>query len=101
MGAVTLSTTITPAAEADLTEVIAWYESKRPDLSFDFLLSLDATLDHIARHPESYAMVAPAVRRALLRRFPHAVYYRLKATIEVIAIVHTHRSPRVWQKRNQ
>jgi plasmid stabilization system protein ParE len=93
---------IAPAAEADLLEAIAWYESNHSDLSFDFRLSLDAAFDHIARYPEACALVAPAVRRALLRRFPHAVYYRHQRTsIEVIAVLHTHRNPRVWQKRKQ
>lgn len=102
MGALIRSIVIAPAAEADLIEVIAWYESKRPELSFDFRLSLDAALHHIARYPDSCALVAPTVRRGLLRRFPHAVYYRQQqATIEVIAILHTHRNPRVWQQRGQ
>jgi plasmid stabilization system protein ParE len=102
MGAMTLPVTIAPAAEADLMEAIGWYESQHPALSFDFRLSLDAALGHIARYPESCALVAPAVRRSLLNRFPHAVYYRRKkATIEVIAIIHTHRDPRIWQKRGQ
>lgn len=93
---------IKPAAEADLLEAIAWYESNSPGLSFDLRLSLEATFDHIARYPDSCAKVAPAVRRALLRRFPHAVYYRQQGeAIEIIAILHTHRSPRVWQKRHQ
>jgi hypothetical protein len=38
-------------------EAIAWYESNHPGLSFDFRLSLDATLDHIARYPDSCARV--------------------------------------------
>jgi plasmid stabilization system protein ParE len=102
MGAMTFSITITPAAEADLIEAIAWYESNHPDLSFDFRLSLDAALGHVTRYPESCAMVAPAVRRALLHRFPYAVYYRQQKTaIEVIAILDTHRNPRVWQQRRQ
>jgi plasmid stabilization system protein ParE len=102
MGAMSLPILIVPAAEADLLEAIAWYESNYSDLSFDFRLSLDAALDHIARYPEACALVAPAVRRALLHRFPHAVYYRhQKTSIEVIAILHTRRNPRVWQKGRQ
>jgi plasmid stabilization system protein ParE len=93
---------IAPAAEADLFEAITWYESNHPGLSFDLRLSLDATLEHIARYPDSCAKVASTVRRALLRRFPYAAYYRQKVeAIEVIAILHTHRHPRLWRKRNQ
>ncbi|MEO2089599.1 MAG: type II toxin-antitoxin system RelE/ParE family toxin [Gemmataceae bacterium] len=91
---------IRPAAEADLAEVIGWYESNSLGLSFDLRLALLATLDQIARYPDSSTQVSPTVRRALLRRFPHAVYYRRGGDmIEVIAILHTHRSPRRWQQR--
>lgn len=102
MGALRFSVIITPAAEADLTEIIAWYEARHADLSFDLRLSLAAALDHIARYAESCALVAPTVRRALLRRFPHAVYYRRqRATIEVSDVLHTHRHPGVWQERKR
>jgi plasmid stabilization system protein ParE len=93
---------LTPAAELDLASAIEWYESKHIDLSYDFRLALDATLSLITRHPDAYAVVAPGMRRALLRRFPHAVYYRRhEALIEVVAILHPRRSPLVWQARSQ
>jgi len=93
---------IVPAAEGDLMEAIAWYEAQHPGLSFDLRLSLEATLGHIARYPASCAQVSPFVRRALLHRFPHAVYYRHRAdAIEVIAFLHTSRHPRRWQERQR
>jgi hypothetical protein len=40
------------------------------------------------------------VRRALLGRFPYAVYYRLDSDIiDVIACLHTRRSPSRWRTR--
>ncbi len=90
-----------PPPQFDLADAIQWYESRQPDLSYDFRLALDASLNLIARHPDSCAPVAPQVRRALMRRFPHAVYYRwAEAAIEIIAILHTRRSPRLWRARN-
>jgi plasmid stabilization system protein ParE len=97
----TPSVIITPAAQLDTVDAIAWYESKHPDLSYDFRLALDAALSMITRYPDSCPFVAPALRRVLLRRFPHAVYYRhQKDLIQVIAILHTSRSPRIWQARD-
>jgi plasmid stabilization system protein ParE len=95
------SVVITPAAQDDLADAIEWYESHHPGLSFDFLLALDAALGLITRHPDACALIAPGLRRGLLHRFPHAVYYRHRpAVIEVIAILHPSRSPRVWKARN-
>jgi len=98
----TLAVVITPAAEVDLQAAIEWYESKQPELSCHFRLALDAALSVVARHPDSSLSVTSSLRRALLRRFPHAVYYRHTETvIEVVAILHTSRHPRVWQARER
>jgi plasmid stabilization system protein ParE len=102
MGALKAGIYLPPAAEADLAQAIAWYESQRPGLAYEFRLSLDATLDQIARYPEACACVTLNVRRALLRRFPYAVYYRgREGLVEIIAIAHTHRDARIWRRRNQ
>jgi plasmid stabilization system protein ParE len=48
--------------------------------------------------------VAPAVhrhvRRALIHRFPYALYFTLAADrIEVVAVLHTRRDPTTWRRR--
>ena len=92
---------ITPAAQGDIAGAVEWYESNRTGLSLDFRLALDATLGLITRYPDSCMPIAPGLHRALLRRFPHAVYYRhQQEEIEVIAVLHLSRSPRHWQARN-
>ncbi len=91
---------ITPAAELDLAESRDWYESVRPGLSRDFELAFDAAACRIARHPELYGVAGYGLRRALLQRFPHAVFYRQETDIaQVIAVLHTSRHPRIWQSR--
>jgi plasmid stabilization system protein ParE len=99
--AVSISIILSPAAQADIADAIAWYESSSPGLSWDFRMALDACLDQVARYPDASAKVAPSVRRALLRRFSLAVYYRQqKGVVQIIAILHTHRHPRIWQDRD-
>lgn len=101
MEAINVSIVLSPGAEADVADAIAWYEASRPRLSWDFRMALDARFDQIARYPDANAKVAPSVRRALLRRFPHAVYYRQQpGIVQIVAILHTHRHPRVWQERD-
>ena len=101
MEAVSVSIVLTPIAEADIADAIMWYESSSPGRSWDFRMALDACFDRIARYPDASAMVAPTVHRALLRRFPHAVYYRQrKGVVQIVAILHTHRHSRIWQDRD-
>ena len=47
-----------------------------------------------------YAATFRGVRPAKLRRFPYVVYYRVLADrIEVLAVLHGSRDPRIWQGR--
>jgi plasmid stabilization system protein ParE len=97
---VNYSIIITPAAELDLSESRDWYEAIRPGLSKDFELSLDAALSQISRHPEAHASVGDGLRRTLMQRFPHAVFYCLRPdVIQVVAVIHTSRDPHNWQYR--
>lgn len=47
-----------------------------------------------------YAVVIGTTRRALMTRFPYAIYFRASAhTVDVIGVLHTSRDPRRWQVR--
>ena len=44
-----------PAARAELMEAREWYEVHRAGLGHEFASSIDATLTHIAEHPDLYS----------------------------------------------
>jgi plasmid stabilization system protein ParE len=91
---------IRPEAEADLAHARSWYEQQHAGLGAAFLLCVEEVLEHIDRTPELYRVVYRDVRRALTRRFPYAVYYRLAGNaVVVLGILHTRRDPHVWQSR--
>jgi plasmid stabilization system protein ParE len=91
---------IRPEAEADLANARDWYEQQRVGLGAEFLLCVEEVLERIDRTPEIYMVVYHDVRRALTRRFPYAVYYRIASNdVVVVGILHTRRDPREWQSR--
>jgi plasmid stabilization system protein ParE len=91
---------ITPEAEADLAEAKTWYERKREGLGEEFVLCVEAGLEHIRRAPEAATEVQPGVRRVVVRRFPYAIFYRVDPDqIAVLAVYHSKRDPRGWQER--
>ena len=90
---------LTPEAELDLDDAYGWYQAHRPRLAADFLAAVQASIASIHRHPESYQLVDPTMRRALLRRFPYAVFYEVGADIVVYAVFHCARNPRAWRRR--
>ena len=77
-----------------------WYEAKRPGLGDDFARSLDHVIELVCELPTAFPEIAVGLRRALLGRFPYAVYYHAQVdVIEVIACLHTRRSPSRWRNR--
>jgi len=91
---------LTPEAELDLDDAYTWYQAQHPLLATDFLAAVEACIASIRRHPEAYQLVDPTMRRALLRRFPYAVFYELGAVeIVVYAVFHCARNPRAWRRR--
>ncbi|MFY9345165.1 MAG: type II toxin-antitoxin system RelE/ParE family toxin [Planctomycetota bacterium] len=88
------------AAAADVEEAVAWYEHREPGLGERFLAALDAVLDHIGEHPLRYRVAEGKLRRAMMPRFPYAVFYQVEPQrVMVRAVTHGRRNPRVWRER--
>ena len=91
---------LAPETELDVTEAYAWYEGCRFGLGEEFLGAVDAALESISRRPEMYPVVHESYRRALVRRFPYALFYEYSAdTVTVYAVFHTARDPGKWRRR--
>lgn len=92
---------IRPEAEADIAEAFDWYETRVPGLGSEFVLVLDALFNSILRNHLIYPTVYKAVRRALTRRFPYAVFFITEETkVVVLSVFHVKRSPRIWMGRS-
>jgi plasmid stabilization system protein ParE len=92
---------VRPEARDDIEQASTWYERQRPGLGDNFLEQVLDALDRIAENPETYPVVHRQTRRAVLRRFPFGVFYRVEDdAIVVIAIMHGSRDPRAWQRRS-
>lgn len=92
---------VRPSAEQDLIEARDWYDTQKPSLGDEFLAAVDERFEYIREFPEAYAVEYKGMRSAGLRRFPYIVYYRIitPADLEVLAVLHAGRNPRVWRSR--
>ncbi len=91
---------IWPEAEEDLREAKAWYERCREGLGDEFLSCIEETIESIRCTPFLYGVVYKDVRRALVRRFPYGIFYRVaEDRVVVLAVFHASRDPRSWQRR--
>ena len=91
----TLRLWIQPEAESDIENTFRWYEEQRVGLGHEFLLALEASLQHVRRYPYSKPKIHHELRRTLLRRFPYGVFYLLaERALVVVACFHCRRDPR-------
>lgn len=92
---------IRPTAEADIEEASDWYEGEERGLGGGFLDELGNTLARVREMPLQFPSIGKGVRRALLGRFPYAIYFILREDRRaiVIAVLHQRRSPAMWKRR--
>jgi hypothetical protein len=74
---VALDVVFRPQPEDEVLEVRQWYESKRVGLGREFGDELHRIVDRIAAGPLQFPRVHGETRRAVLTRFPYAVYFRV------------------------
>jgi len=87
-------------ARDDIRTAYEWYEHQSFGLGLDFILAVEACIQLIQRHPLIYQMVHEHYRRALLRRFPFALFYEHGGgKITVYAVFHVAQSPEKWLAR--
>lgn len=89
-----------PEAAADVEAGFFWYEEQRPGLCAQFVDCVLACLERLRRSPEVHERVQAEYRRALVRRFPYAVFYEYDGrSVTVYCILHTARASSKWQSR--
>ena len=84
----------------EVDEIYVNYEKARPGLGLKFLGRLEETFARIADNPTIYAVVYKNARRAIVRRFPFSVYFRVRDSgVMIEAIIHNKRHSRTWKSR--
>lgn len=89
-----------PSTTSDLNDAINHYNDKRTGLGDSFRVEVYAAIDRIIENPELFSEVK-GVRRALVRRFPYSVVYRLitNECIRILIIRHHKRHPKLGTER--
>jgi toxin ParE1/3/4 len=91
-----------PSVDFDVEAAFEWYENEQSGLGVEFLDELRATYNRITDGPLKYQDLRGGIRRALLRRFPYAVYFAIEGdVVVVVAVLHVSRDPAEWQRRRR
>ncbi len=92
--------TFYPAAKTELNEAVDYYEDCQPGLGYEFAKEVYTSIALILRYPEGWSELSLRTRHCFTKRFPYAIVYEIKSGfIRIIAIAHTSRRPKYWDKR--
>lgn len=89
-----------PEAADDASEVQAWYESRRAGLGREFGVAIEALIGRIATNPFMFHRVHGEIRRAVLSRFPYAIFFRPSGDQIVVLAIHGRQHPSRWKTRS-
>jgi plasmid stabilization system protein ParE len=79
-------------AESEITEIGNWYQRQQSGLGVDFLTRLGDALELIRQRPRSFPEIEPEIRRAVMKRFPYAIFFAVVGRqITVLRVRHVAR----------
>lgn len=86
-------------ARLAIAEAFEWYNLRSPGLGIEFGRAADAAAAAVERNPEQYQKIRGEFRRAVLRRFPYSLIYRITAEeIVILTCIHNHRD---WRRLDE
>jgi plasmid stabilization system protein ParE len=92
---------IRPLAKRDIRDARIWYRKISPRLGDRFLDAVDAAIARAKDQPLAYQIVHRTFRRALLHRFPYALFFHAaEDRVVVVAVLHQSRDPGVLDERS-
>ncbi len=81
----------------DVERAARWYEAEREGLGARYVAAIDAALAGVQALATRYPEVHGRIRRALVKRFPYAVFFVIDGEqIVVLAILHQAADPASW-----
>lgn len=81
-------------AEQDIESAHFWYQQQSALAARQFIDAINHALQRIVEFPRSFPLVGNHTRRALLARFPYAIYFcESRGRIEIHAVFHQRRKP--------
>ena len=94
----TFEVSFRPQAQQELQQAKEWYEAQRSGLGADFEREVGRVVALLAGSPLLFPRVHGETRRAMVRRFPYGLFFRILPTeVVVLSCYHLQRRPRRWR----
>lgn len=87
-------------AERELLDSRDFYDDLVPNLGKKFILEVEHIINRIKSNPFAFPVYFKNYRKALLRKFPYWIIYRLEEEkIYILAVAHQKRRPKYFLNR--
>jgi toxin ParE1/3/4 len=91
---------ISPFAELDLDTIHDWYSLHNETAFKKFDHAFEVELKSILSNPHQFQIIHKTIRRAILKKFPYSIFYRIiDDKVIILSVIHHKRNPKVWKKR--
>lgn len=91
-------------AQEEINSAATWYAERSASAAVDFVTELEECIRRIQENPLAFPVVHRDLRRAVLRKFPYILIYKIAAIDEetediiLMACFHTSRNPDEWRQ---
>jgi mRNA-degrading endonuclease RelE of RelBE toxin-antitoxin system len=88
----------------DIQQATDWYNGQSKGLGSRFQKQAKAQINSLKKNPLGYAIRYADVRCMLVKKFPFLVHFNIDENqhlVEVFAVYHTSRDPKIWMERRQ
>lgn len=95
---------ILPKAKEDIRKAALCYNEKQLGLKKRFVIQVRQKVEHIRKHPKAFSKRYEDVRLAIMNIFPFIIHYTVDEnvkTVHVLAMLHSSRDPKNWDKRSE
>ena len=95
---------IDTSALLDIQETTDWYNEQSPGLGSLFQKQVKLQINKLKNNPLSYSIRYADVRCMLVKKFPFLVHFIVddsNSFMEVFAVIHTSRNPKIWEQKRK
>ena len=95
---------VEPDALQDIQEATDWYNEQLKGLGSRFQKQVVTQVNTLKKNPLGYAIRYAAVRCMIVKKFPFMVHFTIdenQKLVEVFAVYHTSRNPKIWEERKR
>jgi plasmid stabilization system protein ParE len=95
---------VEPDALQDIQESTDWYNEQVKGLGSRFQKQVKTQINPLKKNPLGYAVRYAKVRCMLKKKFPFLVHFIIDEelkVVEVFAVYHTSRDPKIWLERKK